>query len=610
MRHRPSRNHSLSLLLLIPLLLSLLLSARPISAHPFGSRFLAHLVVVKLEPNRIQLDYTVEIPTSIIMREFYNALKGREPSKEEDARFTQEKLAYFLKNFRVSLDGQPLTLVQTNDPKARNGVGNMNFFTYHLLAEVPWVPEVGNTYTLKLENLNYSDYDPLPSAGGTGGTQPIDPRDRRGMQDGGSYFSSQLWASDAVKVEKASVWEMATHGAAVDAAGSWFANPAMRELVLELKVLAPTGSAAIALNPVSTAQPGAPDAAAPAAGGKYTPQVEGVPLLNYLNTGDQGLGVMLMALLMALFFGGAHALSPGHGKALVAAYLIGNRGTIKHALWLGLSVTVAHTSSVIMLGLVTLFASQYILPETLEPYLGVVSGVSTVGIGLFLLRDRWRLRSKGLMARQTVSSAAMGGESGSSQAPAELTHSHSHVHPHGHSHGEEQSTAQPHEHPHSHGADLAHFHPPQPVAEGSQGERWHSHWREPDDHTHDVSVLVPDEVSLKQLIRLGFVGGMVPCPTATVVLLTAIALKRIEFGLALVLAFSVGLAAVLVAIGIAMVLAGSYLKRFSGESRLMRYLPVASALMVTLLGGVITVNAVQGLSSSSTPAAGMVRPQP
>ena len=124
----------------------------------------------------------------------------------------------------------------------------------------------------------------------------------------------------------------------------------------------------------------------------------------------------------------------------------------------------------------------------------------------------------------------------------------------------------------------------------------HSH---EDEHDHSESL--PKEVSVRELIRLGIAGGMVPCPTATVVLLTAIALQKIAFGIALVVAFSVGLAAVLMAIGVAMVLAGSLLERFSGKGRLMRLLPLGSAVLVTILGILVTVNGLRDLLGLTAP---------
>src|SRR5437870_7078170 len=89
--------------------------------------------------------------------------------------------------------------------------------------------------------------------------------------------------------------------------------------------------------------------------------------------GPLGLGLVLTSLLVAAALGALHALSPGHGKTIVGAYLVGARGTARHALFLGLVVTATHTLGVYALGLVTLTASQYIVPEQIFPWLGAAS---------------------------------------------------------------------------------------------------------------------------------------------------------------------------------------------------------------------------------------------
>ena len=101
-------------------------------------------------------------------------------------------------------------------------------------------------------------------------------------------------------------------------------------------------------------------------------------------------GIMLAGLLIAFVFGSLHALSPGHGKTMVAAYLVGSRGTVKHAIALGVIVTVTHTLGVFALGFVTLFASKYVVPEKLYPILSVVSGLAVFGVGIWLLTSRLR----------------------------------------------------------------------------------------------------------------------------------------------------------------------------------------------------------------------------
>lgn len=256
--------------------------------------------------------------------------------------------------------------------------------------------------------------------------------------------------------------------------------------------------------------------------------------------------VALFGLLFAVVLGGLHAMSPGHGKTIVGAYLIGTRGTAKHAAFLGLTVTITHTLGVFALGLITLFASQYILPETLFPVLSFVSGAIVLGIGLSLFVRRLR--------------GAVGG----------ATHQHGeheHAHDHEHDLSDHQHISDPLM-PHSHGGGVAHTHMP-PGADGAP-------------------------VTWRSLLALGISGGLLPCPSALVVLLSAISLHRVGYGLLLVTAFSVGLATTLTAVGLAFVYAGRLLKRDNAAvNRLTRILPVLSSFVIACAGALICVESLK-----------------
>ena len=253
-------------------------------------------------------------------------------------------------------------------------------------------------------------------------------------------------------------------------------------------------------------------------------------LSDILRSEELSLGLIAGALALALFLGAAHGLEPGHGKTIVAAYLIGSRGTVGNALSLGGIVTFTHTFSVILLGLVALFASQYIHPEQIFPWLGTASGLLIIGLGTWLLVNHLRGRGFG--------------------------HSHEEEH-HGH-------------HDHSH--EEEHHHD-------------HSHEEEHHGHSHEI----PSKVTLGSLLTLGISGGIVPCPGALVILLLAVALHRIAFGLLLLVAFSVGLAAILIAIGVLIVKARPLVERFSGDGRWIQRLPIASAVVIIVVGCAITL---------------------
>jgi nickel/cobalt exporter len=221
-----------------------------------------------------------------------------------------------------------------------------------------------------------------------------------------------------------------------------------------------------------------------------------------------GQGVLALLLLAAFGWGALHALSPGHGKAMVAAYLVGTRGTARHAVALGGIVTLTHTIGVFALGVVTLALSQYVLPEDLYPWLTLVSGLLVVAVGAGVLRSRVR-RARG--------------------------HHHDH-----------------------------HHHP-------------------------------PGEVSWRGLVGMGTAAGLIPCPSALVVLLAAISQHEVALGLLLIVAFSLGLAVTLTALGLAVVYARRLVPQRIASGRLAAALPAASALLIVGIGFALTARAVPGV---------------
>jgi nickel/cobalt transporter (NicO) family protein len=234
-----------------------------------------------------------------------------------------------------------------------------------------------------------------------------------------------------------------------------------------------------------------------------------------------GRGVLIFFMLAAFAWGSIHALSPGHGKTMVAAYLVGTRGSARHAVALGATVTITHTIGVFALGVVTLLLSQFILPEQLYPWLNLVSGLMVVGIGAAVLRAR----VVKVAGRKPVTSL---------QSPVS---SHQHDH-HGHEHH----------------------------------------------HHHDLS--------WKGLIGMGASAGLIPCPSALVVLLGAISQHQVALGLLLITMFSLGLAGTLTGLGLAVVYARRLTSRLNVPGRLVAALPAASALVIVGAGCVLTAHAV------------------
>jgi len=284
-----------------------------------------------------------------------------------------------------------------------------------------------------------------------------------------------------------------------------------------------------------------------------------------ITSNEWGLWFMLTAALIAAALGGLHALEPGHGKTIVAAYLVGSQGTAAHALLLGLIVAATHTAGVYALGLITLYASKYIVPDHLYPWLGIASGLTIALLGLYMLRGR-------MAGHQHVH------EHHHHHGP--WGHSHDYGHSHGHTHGHPAGHDQhPHLHTHEHHNDHPHIH---------THEHPHDH---PQDAGHPHSTDSP--FSYRQLVTLGVTGGIVPCPAALVVLLSAISLHRVAFGLYLIVAFSLGLAADLISIGMVTVYARRLLARLPTEGPLInRWLPTASAAAITCLGVGIAAQAL------------------
>jgi nickel/cobalt exporter len=241
-----------------------------------------------------------------------------------------------------------------------------------------------------------------------------------------------------------------------------------------------------------------------------------------ITTRTLSLWFLITAACIAFGLGALHALEPGHGKTIVGAYLVGSRGTAGHALLLGLIVTASHTAGVFALGAITLYASRYIVPEQLYPWLGVFSGLTIAGLGGYLFLRRWS------------------------------------------------------------GLDVDHDH---------NAGQLHNHWFS----SRKQSTVAPEPakpVSLYQLFALGITGGIIPCPAALVVLLSAFALHRVGLGFFLIIAFSLGLAAVLIGFGLLMVYGRRLIAGMGVSGPLTtRWLPVASAAFMTVLGGAIAVRA-------------------
>jgi nickel/cobalt exporter len=292
------------------------------------------------------------------------------------------------------------------------------------------------------------------------------------------------------------------------------------------------------------------DAALPVARGTQLPGQE--DLLAMLRAGELSVPLVVGALVAVMVWGAGHALTPGHGKTIVAAYLIGSRSTPWHAFYLGLTVTLTHTLGVFAFGVISLFASQYVLPEHLYPWLGAVSGVIVMGLGAAMF---WRQVGSMLVGR--------------GHDHRHGCHEHRHDPPHKHDHLNDHAHGSPHGHAHHHTHDHGYSHLP-PGADGSP-------------------------VTWRSVLGLGISGGLLPCPSALVLLITAVSINRAALGIILVLGFSLGLAGVLTAVGLLFVKGRWLVQRQLRLGAWGRLLPAASALVILAIGLWLAVDAVSKL---------------
>ena len=248
---------------------------------------------------------------------------------------------------------------------------------------------------------------------------------------------------------------------------------------------------------------------------KFKPQNLNIPkpeqsetriLTSFLDNKSIRPGMIVIGLLTAFVLGAFHALGPGHGKAMVAAFLAGSKGTLLTVVQLGTIITSTHVFSVIILGVISLFLSRYFLVQDFIPWIGVASGLLIFIAGYILL------------ARKA------------------LFH---------------------HEHNHSHD--------------------------QPDINT---------ALKFRDIATLGIAGGMIPCPSAMVILLFAVAVNQILFGLLLIISFSLGLVSVLIFIGICIIKASGFLEKFDTANSWIQRLPVFSAGIIMVLGLFISLNAL------------------
>jgi len=493
----------------------LVASCATVLAHPLGNFTINHFARISVGADRVSVRYVIDMAEIPTLQELQKAsAKGDgEPSKAELDGYLERITAQYAKGLLLNVDGAIVPLeVVAKSISLPTGAGGLP--TLRVECDVAGaVPVSGNATTrrLRFEDTNH--------------------RERIGWREivvvpaaGVSVFNSDAFGNGLTDELKAYPQDMLT--------------APLHESVADLSFT--RGAAPIGATSLRTR-----DGRAIAQARDRLTELISVPELTP--------AIALLGLLVAVMLGALHAFSPGHGKTVVGAYLVGSRGTAKHAAFLGLTVTITHTLGVFALGLITLFASQYIVPERLFPILSFVSGAIVLAIGFSLFVRRLRIALSPSIDDHTHEAQ---------------THDNAHL---------DDTRDEAHEYTHTHDGAMPLVH--------SHGGSEHSHLPPGTDGS---------PITWRSLLALGISGGLLPCPSALVVLLSAIALHRVGYGMFLVVAFSIGLAATLTGIGLAFVYAGRWMKRPAGTvgDKLVRVLPVVSAFVIGCAGAAICYEAL------------------
>ncbi|MEO7296674.1 MAG: hypothetical protein ABIZ57_11070 [Candidatus Limnocylindria bacterium] len=502
------RRRSVRIAATFAILASLLLTAGA-AAHPLGNFTINRAIVIEVN-SRVEIRYLIdmaEIPAFEAMQRLDTNDDGVTGEDEADA-YATSTCADVLAALTVIIDTERVSMDDAGEPS------------------LSFPPGAGGLETLRLECRYVSASSPDVAT-----DHRLEVRD--GIDDG--------------RIGWHEVTARATNGAVIVESDVPAVSPST-ELTLypEDALQTPPDIRAATI----TFRGGdAPTASAPPT--PLTPSVRGTASdpLAALVGGELSLPIVLLAILVAFGLGAVHALSPGHGKTLVAAYVIGAGGDARSAVQIGLSVAVSHTAGVFALGVLTLVASELFLPERVIGWLSLVSGVIVAGLGLVLLARQWPLVRQATRGRGVATGAH---------------------HVHGPGGAPENAHEHEHEHEHEHG------------------------------HSHEVP---SSALTWRSALALGFAGGAVPSASAVIVLLVAISSDRLAFGSLLIVMFGAGMAIVLGGLGLVIARVG----RAAGGAdhgwlalpsvrRIGRWIPAVAGVVVFLSGTAFALAAAAQLS--------------
>ncbi len=494
-----------------------LLPARPAAAHPLGNLTVNTSAGIVVRPDEVEVGYVLdlaELPTVQTMQRADRDGDG-ELNPAEDAAYRAAECTTLAGGLTVELASQPVAVaVGASTVQLLPGQGGLR--TLRLECTLAGPAELGDSAEISFEDRNLTD--------------------RIGWRE-------VTLNGDGTTVSGADVPTTSSS----DRLRSYPTGGGSPPRLLTARADVHGGGAALGPSPS-----GGPVAAS--SPGSIKAQARGAdPLTAWFQRTvghrDLTLGLAVVALLVAVLLGGLHAMAPGHGKTMMAAYVVGRRGTPRQVVAIGLTVAVTHTGGVLALGTI-IFLSQAIAPDRVLPWLTVASGGMLATCGLALLYRRV------VMGRSGHSHLRLPG-----LPDHDHDHDHAHPHPHPHAHDlPEHGHTHPHPHPHHHPHEHDHDHEPAPFRKA---------W----------------------LVLMGVAGGLVPTPSALVVLLGAIALHRTWFGVILVGLYGLGMAAALMGAGLLLVHLQSWLERHWYErpraAQLLRYLPSITALL--LVGGGLSI---------------------
>jgi nickel/cobalt exporter len=281
----------------------------------------------------------------------------------------------------------------------------------------------------------------------------------------------------------------------------------------------------------------------------------------------------LFYIFSSFWAGAVHAATPGHGKTIAAAYIVGARGRPIDALILGVFVTLSHVSGIVLVGVLASMGSAWLVPQRIEAWLALGLGVLVIGLGVWMLWLQRDLLAQA-MGEPTAAPApqAASGETTCRAAGPQPSHDHAHRHDHHHRHDHDLGSGTPHQH--VHGDDVG----------------WHSHgWGTY--HSHRIDLVMDNRPKLAVLLALGVAGGILPDPAALAILLAALASGKVMLGLATVVVFSLGFAATLVVVGVIAAKVGQKVLEWLSSIWVVR-VQIGTTLLILGMGIVLTVRGV------------------